>query len=350
MVVLPSLSTIGRRRMIGGVVGAAVTAPLLATSAQAGVTPGPRKPPGGKPVRGIRAPETIALPDGIRPEGITSGPGASFFVGSLADGRIVTGNLRTGSLRTLLAGATGRNLRGLFHDRRTGLVWAVGNVGAVAHVWAVDDVTGAVATDVVVPDAVFLNDLVVAGRTVWVTDSRVDRLTAIGLDADGRPASGAPRFVPLGGAWPAGDGTAINANGIRRLPDGSLVLDNSRVGGLWQVDPRSGRATAIPVTGGKPLTSGDGLELRGSILYVVRGSGAAEVSALRLDRARAGTWKATWVTALTDETLDVPSTATVAGGWLWAVNARFGVASPDTATYSITRLDAVRDRGHHRNR
>jgi hypothetical protein len=74
------------------------------------------------------------------------------------------------------------------------------------------------------------------------------------------------------------------------------------------------------------------------------------VSVVRLARVRGGSWKGTWVTALTDRTLDVPSTATLAGGWLWAVNARFGVASPDTATYSITRLDAVRDRRgpHHR--
>ncbi len=325
------LSMFGRRSVIGGVVGSAVVASAVAVPAGATT---PRRP------RRVEAPETIALPVGIRPEGITSAPGAIFFVGSLADGRIVTGNLRTGSLRILLAGAAGRQLRGLFHDTRTGLVWAAGNVGAEAHVWAVDDITGAVAADVIVPGAVFLNDLVVAGRTVWVTDSRVDRLTAIALDDEGRPAGAAPRFVPLGGAWPAGDGSAVNANGIRRLSDGSLVLNNSRVGGLWQVDPRTGRAAAIPVTGGKPLTGGDGLELRGSTLYDVRGSGSAEVSVVRLSAVRGGSWKGTWVTALTAATLDVPSTATLAGGWLWAVNARFGVASPDTATYSITRLPA----------
>jgi len=34
----------------------------------------------------------------------------------------------------------------------------------------------------------------------------------------------------------------------------------------------------------------------------------------------------------------VPSTATVAGGYLWAVNARFGVPMPGQASYWITRL------------
>ena len=49
-------------------------------------------------------------------------------------------------------------------------------------------------------------------------------------------------------------------------------------------------------------------------------------------------WVARWRGARTDDTLDVPSTATLAGGWLWAVNARFDVASPDTAPYWVTRL------------
>ena len=60
---------------------------------------------------------------------------------------------------------------------------------------------------------------------------------------------------------------------------------------------------------------------------------------LRLRRTREG-WSAHWLGALTDETLDVPSTATLAGGSLWAVNARFGVASPETASYWVTRLPA----------
>ncbi len=131
----------------------------------------------------------------------------------------------------------------------------------------------------------------------------------------------------------------MNANGIRALPDGSLILNNSRVGGLWQVDPATGEAAEIPVSGGPGIIGGDGLVLDGSTLYNVRGSGQAEVSVVELVPV-GSVWAARWRGARTDETLDVPSTATLAGGWLWAVNARFGVASPDTATYWITRLPA----------
>ena len=117
---------------------------------------------------GSHLPARIPLPNGLQPEGITSGPGATFYVGSFGDGRIVKGNLRTGTVRTLLPPATGRSLRGLFFDHRTGLVWAVGSLGTEGHVWAVDAVSGAVAGDTVVPGAGFLNDLVVTPRAVWV--------------------------------------------------------------------------------------------------------------------------------------------------------------------------------------
>ena len=324
----PSSSRLSRRALLATAAASTVVA-LTAPSSSAA-----RRSP---------APETVALPDGIRPEGITSGPGTTYYVGSLADGRIVTGDLLTGSVATLLPGATGRALRGLFYDDHCGMVWAVGGVRErrhEGHVWCIDATTGAVMHDVVVPGAVFLNDLVVTHDAVWVTDSRVDRLTVITHDHATMTVSG-PTFVPLTrrlARQPTGN--ANNANGIRLLPDGDIVLNNSRVGGLWQVDPATGVTQSIPVSGGPGITGGDGLETDGSVLYNVRGSGQYEVSVLRLSPTATG-WAAKWVGARTDETLDIPSTATLAGGWLWAVNARFGVPSPGTASFWITRLPAA---------
>ena len=289
------------------------------------------------------APETVALPDGLRPEGITSGPGTTFYVGSLANGRIVTGDLLApvSPLPTLLPGAAGRSLRGLFWDGHCGVVWAVGSTdsGTVGHVWCVDDTTGQVMHDIVVPGSVFLNDLVVTEDAVWATDSRVDRLTVIAHDHATMSAS-LQTPVQLSGAWPAGNGSFNNANGIRLLPDGDILLNNSQFGGLWQVAPGTGTTTPIPVRGGPGITGGDGLATDGDVVYNVRGSGQNEVSVLRLRSAGSG-WTASWRGARSDSTLDVPSTATLAGGWLWAVNARFGVASPGTAEYWVTRLPAL---------
>ena len=320
--------TPSRRLVLGSAAAVAVTA-LTAPVASA-----EQGRPGG------RLPTRVLLPDGTQPEGITSGPGATFYVGSFADGRILTGNLRTGTTRTLLPPATGRSLRGLFFDRRTGLVWAVGSLGTEGHVWAVDAVSGAVVGDTVVPGAGFLNDLVVTPRAVWVTDSSVDRLTIVRLTRSGHPTRSPARFVALTDPWPPSPPNTFNANGIRALSDDVFVLNNTRVGGLWQVDGESGVTRRIAVAGGPPITSGDGLELVGRTLYNVRGSGPKDVTVVQL-RRDGDQWRATWRTTLTDDSLDVPSTATAAIGSLWVVNARFGVASPTTASYWITRLRTV---------
>jgi hypothetical protein len=327
-------TTLGRRAFLRSASAAATLTAAAAAAPLAGARAAQAS------TQGSGLPRTVPLPRGLRPEGITSGPGDRYYVGSLADGRIVTGDLSKGTSRVLLPGATGRALRGLWFDHRSGLVWAAGNVDTEAHVWAVRAWSGQVAHDVVVPDGVFLNDLVVTERAVWVTDSRKDRLTRIALDEDGHPRGSDPSFLELSGEWPSGDGSSINANGIRQLADGSLILNNSSVGGLWRVHPRTGETTEIPVSGGPGIVAGDGLELRDRILYNVRGSGPDQVAVLRLLRD-GGEWRARWIRALTHDELDVPTTATLASGWLWTVNARFNtVPDPLTADYWITRLHA----------
>gem|GEM_PF-1232707 len=281
-------------------------------------------------------PASVALPNGFRPEGVTTGPGTTFYAGSVSDGRIWRGDLRTGAGSLLLPAVTGRSLRGMQFDKHTGLLWVVGSEGTTAKVWALNARSGATVATYTVPDGKFLNDLVVTRGAVWVTDSSVDRLTRIALTDDRGPGTAEPTFVPITGAWPTP--TGFRANGIRQLRDGKLVLDNSTAGGLYAVDPTTGVAAVIPVTGGPGITGGDGLELRGKTLYVVRGSGMAEVSVLKLKRED-GAWRATWLRALSAAgQLDVPSTGTLAAGALYVVNARFGTANPNTATYSVTRL------------
>lgn len=321
-----------RRSLLIGAGGFALAAGLGTHATASGRNPSPQDHQG-------RRPDLVALPNGFRPEGIASGPGTRGYVGSLADGAVVAGNLRAGQLEPLWPGEPGRAVRGLMFDHRSGLLWVAGQVQTAGHVWAIQAWTGAVVAAIPVPGAVFLNDLVITRSAVWVTDSRLvpDRLTRIGLRRDGKPAGTAPTFLALGGGWPAGDGAGVNANGIRRLPDGSLLLNNSAVGGLWQVDPLTGVARSVPVHGGPGITAGDGLLIEGRTIYVVRGSGPAEVSVLTLERDGGG-WLARWRGARTDPSLDVPSTATLAGGVLWAVNARFGVADPGTAEYWVTPL------------
>jgi hypothetical protein len=331
------------RRPLGAAVAAGILAAVLLPAPAAVAAPPTARAVPAAASSGHRQLDRVELPTGWQPEGITSGPGSRFYAGSLADGALYAGDLRTGTGSVILPGVPGRRLVGLFFDRRSGLVWAAGAQGSSGTVWAIDGATGAVRATVPVPGAGFLNDLVVTRRTVWVTDSAVDRLTRIGLDRQGRPAGG-PTFAALGAPWPTTG--AFRANGIRALDDGSLLVDHSSAGGLWRFVPRTGVVAPITVTGTPAVVSGDGMELAGRTLYVVRGSGGPDVTVLRLYR-RHGTWSAKVTGVLSSPSLDVPSTATLAKGSLWAVNARFGtVGDPANAAYWVTRLD-LGDRGRH---
>lgn len=337
----PCARTRAPRLLAASALTAAATAlPLAFAGPAVAAAPAPVAAPAATSVAGAphHGARVLALPAGLRPEGVEAGPGGTLFAGSLADGRIQVLDRRTGSSRVLLPGVEGRALRGLRYDARSGLLWAVGNDGPTAVVLAVRARTGDVVRRVEVPGGVFLNDLDLTRDAVWVTDSRLDRLTRIPLGAKGRPTSAAPSFVTLGGDWPTPAGN--RANGIRMLDRRTALVVNSTAAVLRAIDVRTGVARPVRVEG-TTLTGGDGLVLAGRTLFVVRGTGQTVVTQLRLVSSRhhgRATWAARFVRTLTDPALDVPSTATLAGGRLWAVNARFGVADPATAAYQVVGL------------
>ena len=73
------------------------------------------------------------------------------------------------------------------------------------------------------------------------------------------------------------------------------------------------------------MTNGDGLELRGGTLYVVRNSDQL----VEVFRLGPGLTSATPLAELTSPDLSVPTTAAVQAGRLWVVNARFGIPTDD---------------------
>jgi len=277
---------------------------------------------------------TVTLPTGFRPEGITAGRGTTFYVGSVADGRIRVGTVKSDRGRQLLAPVSGRSLRGLFYDKRSGWVWAVGSQGSAGLVLAVGGRTGKVKASFTIPDAGFLNDLTLSKGSLWVTDSNVDRLLRIKLNRHGKPVGAYTTRAPTG-AWPTP--TGLRANGIVALRNGKLLLDHSTAGGLYVVNPKTGVLKVVPIAGHPAVTGGDGMVLRGNKLFVVRGSNASSVTQLKLGHTKAGL-KAKVVRTLTAATLDVPSTAALVRGKLWVVNARFGVTDPDARSFWVTGL------------
>jgi streptogramin lyase len=280
------------------------------------------------PVAAAPFPSRIDLPDGWAPEGITAGRGPTAYVGSLATGAIARVNVRTGAVSVLAPGSAGRVTVGLDYERGAHRLWAAG--GPTGEVRAHDARTGALlATYTFGPG--FLNDVVVTDDAVYVTNSNVAELEVIPLPADGSlPDPSAAFALPLTGdlAYTAG----FNANGIVAR-DGWLVIVQSNTGRLFRADPATGAATQIDL-GGASVTAGDGLELRGSTLYVVRNQ-FHEVAVFRLGDGLAS---ATLLRTITSPDLAVPTTVAFAAGRLWAVNARFGTPVTPTTDYWLTRL------------
>jgi hypothetical protein len=307
---------------------------LVAAVAALAISPAGAASPTG---RSDNFPARIDLPDGAFPEGIERGPGTSFFVGSMLDGTIWRGDLRTGSVAVLAAGAPGRASAGIAYEARRDRIWVAG-VGAPlpgsADVRVYDASSGALLATYQPPGVGLMNDVAVTRDAVYVTDSSFPQLVVIPLARDGRlPPPSAATILPVGGEFLQTPGiNGINLNGIVAKHDVLLVAQSS-TGKLFRVDPATGVATELDL-GGVDLSYPDGLELLGHTLYVVRPF-ENRVTVVSLG---ARLTRGVVLGDVTDPSLDIPTTATVAAGRLWAVNLRFTTPPEPTTPYWITQL------------
>jgi sugar lactone lactonase YvrE len=274
---------------------------------------------------GHKAQRTIALPDEFRPEGIASGPKDSFYVGSIPQGSVYRGSYRTGEGEVLVPPHPGRNHTGLKVDWRHDRLFVAG--GASKGIYVYDSETGEDVAAFALPDAGFVNDVVLTREAAYFTDSLVQRLYRVELGRHGR--LGEPERIPITGDLVYEDG--FNANGIEATRDGDrLIVVQSNTGELFSVEPRSGRSRQIELDG--PLTNGDGILLDGDDLYVVRNR-LNRVAVVDLERDLNG---GEIEEELTDPLLDVPTTIAPFGKFIYAVNARFD--RPDDSNDDIIRL------------
>lgn len=272
----------------------------------------------------VTFPARIDLPPGWMPEGITAGAGTTIYVGSLAGGGVWRGDVRTGQ-GDVLVQPWGGAATGVEYEADANRLWVAGAATGTVRVY--DATSGDLLQSYTFSPAGFLNDLVVTDTAVYVTDSFNAWLDVIPLRVDDSlPAQADVAMLPLSGiTFEPGQ---FNANGIVAAR-GWLIVVDSFTGGLFRVDPATGDATEIP-TGGVSVTNGDGLELRGSLLFVVRNQNQV-VEAFRLG---AGLATATPLAELSGD-LSVPTTAAIQAGRLWVVNARFGIT---TTEYWVTRF------------
>jgi hypothetical protein len=278
-------------------------------------------------------PTTIPLPDGWQPEGITAGPGTTVFVGSLRDGSIWKGDVRTGEGDPFIPGdgATKPSV-GVEYEKGADRLWVAGGPSGEVRVY--DATTGAHLRTWTFSPAGFINDLVVTEDAVYATNSFAPYLAVVPLGPGGAlpPSSGA-EMLPLTGDLVFGAG--FNTNGIVAAR-GWLITVHSGEGNLYRVDPETGDTTLVRGVSG---VFGDGLELRGSTLFVVERDPnvAPTVSAYALgpqldvavhlrDAGSAG--------------FDVPTTVAFQAGRLWVVNARFGTPPGPDVDYWITQVPA----------
>jgi hypothetical protein len=293
--------------------------------ALAGADKGSGKGGSGKEGSGRNAPETIALPNGWRPEGIATGSRGTLFVGSIPTGAVWAADPRTGQGAVRVPAHPGRAAIGLKTGERDRL-WVAGGPTGEGYVY--NGRTGAdIAKFRLAPDGVtdtFINDVVLTNRGAFFTDSR----QALLYNVTGK---GEVRRIPLTGEMVMQPGN--NANGIA-VVKGKLVIVQSSAGKLFTVS-RSGVTDEITLTGGDGnVARGDGLLVHKGRLLVVQNT-LNKIAVIKVGR-RVQSGRITGY--ITDPDFDVPTTLTESRGELYAPNARFTTpATPDT-TYNVVKV------------
>lgn len=276
-----------------------------------------------------RPPATIDAPAGFALEGVAAGKGRTFYVGSLADGRIARGDVRTGTMEVFVSSPVVAPAVGLKADERHDLLWVAGGPSGKAGVYDLD--SGAAVTSLTLTTApTFINDVTVTRNAAWFTDSVSPVLYKVPVAKNG--TVGQPVTVPLTG--PAGEYAAgqFNLNGIASSADGrTLVAVNSFKGELYAIDAATGASTLIDL-GGASVASGDGILLEGRTLYVLKNGTAPgttnEIVVVKLDLKRS---KGEVVRTITSPLFETATTVAKVGDVLVAANAQFAGAPIDAA-------------------
>ena len=278
-------------------------------------------------------PDVIPLPNGFQPEGIASGTGTTFYVGSISTGAVYRGDLRTGEGEILVPAQAGRSAIGLKYDERTGLLFVAGGPTGFAYIY--DGETGAKVDDIQLASAPsFINDVVVTRDAAYFTNSFQPAIYRVALANNGElPASPTAVEIPLTGDYQFTQG-AFNANGIAATPNGdTLIIVNSVDGALYNVDPETGDATLIDL-GGDSVPNGDGILLQGKTLYVVQN----QLNQIAVVELNSDLTEGTIVDTITSSAFRVPTTIARFGSALYAVNARFGTPPTPDTKYEVVQV------------
>ena len=277
-------------------------------------------------------PDRIPLPNGFQPEGIASGNGTIFYVGSIPTGAIYRGDFRTGEGDILVQPIAGRSAIGLKFDPRSGWLFVAGGPTGAAYIY--DAETGAPVAELQLStDPSFINDVIVTRDAAYFTNSSQPEFYQVPLEPNVIPSTSDVQTIPLGGDYQFTPG-AFNANGIAATPNGkTLIIVNSVDGALYNVDPLTGDATRIDLGMGS-VPNGDGILLQGKTLYVVQNV----LNQIAVVELSPDLTSGTITGFLTSNDFRVPTTIAKFGHALYAVNARFGTTPTPTTDYDVVRV------------
>lgn len=306
-----------RRRML---VGLAMVAIILVGSA-AGVL-----------ASNHELPDRYVLPgDEVFPEGVATleGPGY-FYVSSTTDGTIFRGQLWEPETEVFLpAGSDGRTTAvGLAVDSERGRLFIAG--GGSGMVWMYDLTTRKLIASGVAEGAGFINDVAVGpDGSAYFTDSMTPVIYRLPADASGEVAAE---------VWLEFEGTVLqyqegfNLNGIATTPGGAyLIAVQSNTGKLFRISTDGGEVVEIDL-GGATVTAGDGLEVQGHLVTVVRNSLGLLTNVRMSDDYSSGE---VW-TEFTDPSFMFPTTAAYLDGRLLVVNAQFNARESGNPSLPFT--------------
>lgn len=259
---------------------------------------------------------TYALPGSdVFPEGVDT-YGRYYYVTSTTDGTVFRGRIGSDDVaEVFLPGGEDGRTSGVGIEATDELLLVAG--GGTGTLFVHDRHSGALLGrhTVAAGGSLFLNDVAVTPNgDIYVTDSAGDAVYRI---AAGDVASTSPPqvFATFTGVDPTGQ---FNANGIVATPDGRyLIVVQSDTGRLFRLSTRDGSIREIDL-GGATVTTGDGLELQGSTLYVVRNVGV--VTEVRLQQQLT---RGRIVGETSDPSFQLPTTAALDRGRLLVVNSQF---------------------------
>jgi sugar lactone lactonase YvrE len=205
----------------------------------------------------------------VFPEGITEGPGTTFFVGSMGDGSIYRGDTATGRVEVFVPpGGDGRTtVTGLAVDGYERLIACDYDGG---QLFVYDLATRSLLARRVLPaKEAWPNDVAVAGDSAYVTDTRHPLVWRLPV---GRGGVGDPELaLDLGPFGPA-DPAYLNGIVAHPLEPVLLVASQGEGGTLWRVD--LAQRSAAPVDLGGYEYNADGMLLDRDVLYGVTNRGA----------------------------------------------------------------------------